>query len=129
MKQFNSILLFESVKISVIWKTTFLQTHIENFKFKSETSGSEYSRPTTLMQLQSSTSKQQKSIINLTIEKVIRHFIQIWTKSIKGKSIKSYLKGYLMIKLLENTFFFYNNIYIQWTHLNLYITKFFHTID
>ena len=28
-----------------------------------------------------------------------------------------------MIKLLENTFFFYNNIYIQWTHLNLYITK------
>lgn len=77
MKQFNSILLFESVKLSVIWKTTFLQTHIENFKFKSETSGSEYSRPTTLMQLQSSTSKQQKSIINLTIEKVIRHFIQI----------------------------------------------------
>ena len=72
MKQFNSILLFESVKISAIWKTTFLQTHIENFKFKSETSGSEYSRPTTL-----STSKQQKSIINLTIEKVIRHFIQI----------------------------------------------------
>ena len=123
MKQFNSVLLFESVKISAIWKTTFLQTHTENFKFKSETSSSEYSRPITLMQLQSSTSKQQKSIINLTTEKVIRHFIQIWTKSIKGKPIKGYLKGYFMIKLLENTFFFYNNIYIQWTHLNLYITK------